>query len=197
MRGLGVDDHLRHCRLERVEVGDAECRDAGMLSLRELVRRAEEIELRLAEGLAALSSRTIPGSLHEQQQDMLTSTFANGALVFLHAVTSGFKPNLLEIRHGVLHTLEALEYMRHNSTINIPSWPYCVAGCLPIESLHPRFRALYPNPVEGTHPLVNTKWSVDIMEESWRLRKGQGDAVESCDMGTIMTNFGTRILLIG
>lgn len=175
----------------------SEMQNAGMLSLRELVKRADEIELRLTEGLAALSSRTTLRSFHEQQGDMVTSTFLNGALVFLHAVTSGFKSILSEIRHGVLRTLEALEYMRHNSTINIPSWPYCVAGCLSVESLHPRFRALYPKPVEGTHPLVNTKWSIDILEESWRLRRAQGDTAESYDLGTIMINFGTRILLIG
>ncbi|KAL4875896.1 fungal-specific transcription factor domain-containing protein [Aspergillus karnatakaensis] len=196
---MGCEDWVMTTVLEIASLREwkAHMKENGSLSLRELTQRAGHFETRLTAGLAdLLARRRSPGKdSREQQQDMVTDIFINGALVFLHGVTSGLYPNLQEIQDSVLQTLIALEYMRQHSKINVPSWPYCIAGCLALEGLHDRFRALYPLPQDGSHPLVNTKWSLDIMEESWRLRCSQPPDSEIYDCGTMMAKLGTRILL--
>ncbi|KAH8658415.1 fungal-specific transcription factor domain-containing protein [Xylariales sp. PMI_506] len=174
---------------------------SGTLSLRELAHRSGTIESRLSEGLAAMTTspasiQELPVSATEEQKRIITNIFMNASLLYLHIVVSGFYPNLPEIRHGVLQTLEALEYMRKHSTINIPSWPLCVSGCLALESEYPRFRALSPPHKTGQHPLVLTKWTLDIIEECWKSRSAQAEGEETCDWVTAMNRLGTRLLLL-
>jgi hypothetical protein len=177
-----------------VENSDAEL---GTLSIKELARRADFIELRLNKGFEMLeTSNPHCKSYKERQQDIMTKVFIGGSLIFLHTVTSGLLPNLPEIRQGVMKTLDALENMRKHSEINIPSWPYCMAGCLALESEHERVRALYPPPKKDTHPLVTTRWTLDIIEECWKARKTQKEGTETCHWITAMSHLGTRLLLL-
>ncbi|OAP56029.1 hypothetical protein AYL99_10181 [Fonsecaea erecta] len=195
---------------------------AGTLSVRELNRRAEMIERRLYEGAAKFTDPWLPSSSSsssspsskppavtsatttmDEEKRMVTSTYIHGALVFLHVVVSGFHPNIPEIRQGVVRTLHALEYMREHSVHNFPSWPYCVAGCLALEPEWPRFRALVPPFEKGKHPLVLSKWTLEIIEECWetRLRAAQQPeeqqrGEESCSWVTAMNHLGTRLLLL-
>ncbi|OQV06049.1 Fungal Zn2-Cys6 binuclear cluster domain-containing protein [Cladophialophora immunda] len=171
---------------------------AGTLSLRELNRRAEIIESRLHEGVAKFAGPFSPSTFAavDEEKRMVTNIYVNGALVFLHVVVSGFYPNIPEIRQSVLRTLQALEYMREHSAINFPSWPYCVAGCLALESEYSRFRALVPPFEKGKHPLVLSKWTLEIIEECWKTRASQPEGEESCSWVTAMNHLGTRLLLL-
>ncbi|ERS96053.1 uncharacterized protein SPSK_00709 [Sporothrix schenckii 1099-18] len=201
-------------------------RSAGTLSLRELTRRADVLEARISQGLAhmaasgtaaailalsaeaassplASSSPTSDGArrptrlTRDERSYMVTSAFLHATLLFLHIVVSGFYPNLPEIRRAVLQTIEALEFMRANCDNNIPSWPYCVAGCLALESEYPRIRALYPVPKKGHHPLVLTQWTLAIIERCWQLRAAQANQTEeTVDWVTAMNDLGTRLLLV-
>ncbi|CAK7212076.1 hypothetical protein SBRCBS47491_001347 [Sporothrix bragantina] len=195
-------------------------RSAGTLSLRELTRRADVLEARISEGLARMATSSTAESLKElatgheanpwrggprlarptrdEISHMVTSIYLNATLLLLHVVVSGFYPNLPEIRRAVLHTLKALEYMRgHCETSNIPSWPFCVAGCLALESEYPRFRALSPAPRAGHHPLVLTMWTLSIIERCWQMRAAQPNKMdETVDWVTAMNDLGTRLLLL-
>ncbi len=196
---LGCEDWVLITMLDIAALKDwkQQMQNRGTLSLRELTRRADVIESRLTDGLAALVLRRCAArSRDEEQQDMITTTFATGSLVFIHVVVSGFYPNLPEIRQAVLQALEALEYMRQHSVINIPSWPYCVSGCLALESQYSRFRALSPSPKAGAHPLVLTKWTLEILEQCWKVRTCTPDGEPRCGWVTAMNHLGTRLLLL-
>ena len=200
-------------------------RTKGTLSFKELTRRADTIEDRIVQGLADLARRkpghlppgpfsasgpsepnvwvprrqtppNLPQPTRDEKIYMVTSTHLNSALLLLHVVVSGFYPNLPEVRRGVLQTLEALEYMREHCDINIHSWPMCVAGCLALESEHARFRALLPPLRTGQHPLVLTKWTLNIIERCWKLRAAQSPTDEAVSWVAAMNDLGTRLLLI-
>jgi len=200
---LGCEDWAMNTILDIAVLREWKTRmhKSGTLSLRELTRRADILEERLNEGLATLASRqSMSRSAKERQQDIITTIYVNGSLVFLHVVVSGFYPNLSEIRKSVLQTLDALEAMRNRSATNlktnIPSWPFCVAGCLALETEYSRFRALLPPHRKGTHPLVMTKWTLEIIEQCWKIRSTQSEGEESCDWVTAMNQLGTRLLLV-
>ncbi|KAF2667158.1 hypothetical protein BT63DRAFT_331157 [Microthyrium microscopicum] len=199
LRGvLGCEDWIMTTLLDIAVLKDwkQKMQSAGTLSLRELSRRADILDERLGDGIRAMAAtESNARTFNEKQQRIINNTMIHGSLLFLSAVTSGFFPNLPEIRQGVANTLEALEYMRENSSINIPSWPYCVAGCLAQESQYSRIRALLPPPRKDTHPLVLTRWTLDIIEECWRVRASQADGMETCDWVTAMGRLGTRLLL--
>ena len=147
----------------------------------------------LSQSLAIAEDASLLG--READQAMITRCFISASFVYLAAITSAFEPDLPEIKIGVLQTLADLEHMRASSSINIPSWPYCVAGCLAHDKDFPRIHALNPRPQAGTHPLVMTKWTLDIIEECWRVRgRAKPDAM-SCDWRTGMNNLGTRLML--
>lgn len=194
-------------------------RSAGTLSLRELIRRADVLEARISQGLARMAATDTAAGLSElanppstvstdsgprparptrdEKSHMVTSTYLNATLLFLHIVVSGFYPNLPEIRRSVLQTLNALEFMRANCDTNIPSWPFCVAGCLALESEYPRIRALSPAPKKGHHPLVLTSWTLAIIERCWQMRAAQPNKMEeTVDWVTAMNDLGTRLLLL-
>lgn len=169
---------------------------SGTLSLRELARRADEIEERLNEGLSTLAASEPSTALSygERQKRMVTNVHINGALVLLHVVVSGFYPNILEIRKAVMQTLNALEYMREHSDVYFPSFPYCVAGCLALESDYQRFRDLVPPPKKESHPPVLAKWTLEILEECWKTRKSQAEGEEVCSWVTAMKNIEFSLL---
>jgi hypothetical protein len=145
---------------------------------------------------STLKSPSCSDLSREEEFRIITSTFIHAALVFLHVVVSGFYPKVPEIQNSVRQTLAALEYMRNHSTHNIPCWPYCVAGCLALESEYPRFRALAPPFEEGKHPLVLTMWTLEIIEECWETRASQPEREETCSWETAMNQLGTRLLLL-
>jgi len=218
----GCEDWIMLTILDIVTLRDwkEKALQAGRLSIRELNSRAAVIEEKLQEGAARSSlpeaspmaedgnnrrrsttpstppTPSLPSEIFEEEVRMMTSTFIHGALVFLNVVVSGFYPNILEIRTSVLKTLTALEYMRAHSVVNIPSWPYLVAGCLAQETEYPRFRALVTPFVPGKVPLVMTMWSLEVLEECWKVRASQPEEQETCSWVTAMRNGGTRYLLL-
>ena len=195
---IGCEDWVMVTLLDisKLKEWKRQMQNTGTMSLRELSQRANLIEERLNKGLATLASRkSFPKSIEDEGQEMITTIYINGSLVFLYAVTSGLYPHLPEIRESVSKTLEALEYMRNHSLINFPTWPYCISGCLALESDYPRFRALSPPPKKGTIPLVTARWTLEILEECWRVRESQERGAETCDWVTAMSQLGTRVLL--
>jgi hypothetical protein len=198
LKMIGCEDWVLITLLDIAELKEwkRHMRDTGALSLRELVQRASLIEERLHKGLATLASRkSLSRSTKDEEQDMITTIYVHGSLVFLHAVTSGFRPRLPETRESVSKTLEALEYMRDHCSINFPTWPYCVAGCLALEADYPRFRALSPPRKKGAIPLVTAKWTLETLEECWKFRASQDEGAETCDGATAMARLGIRLLL--
>lgn len=218
----GCEDWIMLTILDIVALRDwkEKALQAGRLSVRELNSRAAVIEEKLQEGAARSNlpeaspiaegsnnkwrmstpgtppTPSLPSEIFEEEVRMMTSAFIHGALVFLNVVVSGFYPKIHEIQTSVLETLAALEYMRAHSVVNIPSWPYCVAGCLAQEAEYPRFRALVVPFVPGKVPLVMTMWTLEVLEECWRVRASQPEEEETCSWVTAMKNRGTRYLLL-
>ncbi|KAK4948580.1 hypothetical protein LTR10_012584 [Elasticomyces elasticus] len=196
---LGCEDWVMLTLLDIAVLKDWKQKNSktGTLSLRDLNHRADIIESRLVDGLAKVA-HPLPSSASfiQEGKRMVTNTYINAALVYLHVVVSGFYPHIPEIQQSVLRTLQALEYMREHSRINFPSWPYCVAGCLALESEYPRFRALVPPFEKDKHPLVLSKWTLEIIEECWSTRASQPPGEETCSWVTAMNHLGTRLLLL-
>lgn len=191
---LGCHDDVMLMLLDIATLRDS--RENSGLSSSALEDQASQIAKQLEKKMETLRRlESIPKLGHEADQAMITRCFVSGALVYLQTITLGFFPNNPAIKIGVAHILEDLERMRSKSAINIPSWPYCIAGCLAQEEDYHRIRALNSSPVEDTHPLVMTKWTLDIIQECWRVRETTDEGIEACDWVTAMNNLGTRLML--
>ncbi|KAH1368819.1 hypothetical protein KXW30_001370 [Aspergillus fumigatus] len=79
----------------------------GLLNIRELASRGQEIEMRLEKGIEGLDiAKGYTGS--ESLKDWVTRLFALAALVLLHTTISGPLPALPEIRSAVARSIIAL-----------------------------------------------------------------------------------------
>lgn len=200
---LGCDDDVMIIMLDIAVLHDWKKRwgHDTVADLDEFYRRYNGLETRLKDKRAALPlCQELPRPWKEDEQRVVTKSFISACFVYLRTLNFGFYPDMPEIRTEVLRTLEHLESMRRCISTkhllhNIPSWPYCVAGSLAQKQFHDRVRALNPAPEPGTHPLVLTKWTLDIIEECWRVNQTLPRGAEHCDWTAAMNNLGSRLML--
>jgi hypothetical protein len=170
---------------------------SGTLSLRELNRRADDLEQKLNSGLAALQvTKHFFDSKMDKEKYMVTEVFIYATVTYLHIVVSGYFPELPEIRQSVIRTLEAMEAMQDPGHVRYVTWPFGMTGSMASEPEQHRFRALVPKPKVGEHPLVMCMWTLDILETCWAMRRAQPKGSEAYDILSAMNHMGTRLLLI-
>ncbi|KAK9781735.1 putative Fungal-specific transcription factor domain-containing protein [Seiridium cardinale] len=118
-----------------------------------LSHRAHEIQSRLQDGLLRLDPSneasgdatfldgSAPGSM--PPTSVVTRLWAYAALAYLHVILSGWQPLKEEIRNAVARGIQLLHELsssvRH---LRAQAWPYCIIGCMALESERPLFRDL-------------------------------------------------------
>jgi hypothetical protein len=181
----------------------------GVVSLRELVRRASDIKQRLESGIARLTERlsqvsNVYGAYVKNSLDMcskdlvvssITHVFACAAQVYLSAIVSGPKPNLPEMRGNVARTLAALNALPGAKLIRNVVWPFCIAGCMAAHDQEPKFRDL-ASAVKIDKHTFGTSWrALEVMETCWMMRRSP-ETENGTDWFTAMKKLGVHILLV-
>jgi len=149
------------------------------LSTRKLVDEATAIEQSIRDQAAqmlgndafcvsrypSLSSSQVSEDYVEK---IITAIFALSSLTYLHVVVSGGCPELPEIKESVSKTIEALQQIPEPHLLNSVIWPFCVAGCLAVESQYAFFTDMGDRIFSRRH----TK-AISIIQSCWELRQTQ------------------------
>ncbi|PVH84637.1 hypothetical protein DL98DRAFT_452656 [Cadophora sp. DSE1049] len=166
---------------------------ARKLSMAELVKRGAEIETLLRQEIAQLQgSGAIPSRNLTASQVDISSIFARSALTYLHIVISGAHPEMPEIEESVSLTLSAFRSMTDPKLLQSLVWPFCVTGCLAVESQQPIFRELIKKADIATPGGGGCLEAVGIIEQCWEMRR---TCYHSCDWAFIMNRRGHSSIL--
>ncbi|KDQ19341.1 hypothetical protein BOTBODRAFT_142926 [Botryobasidium botryosum FD-172 SS1] len=154
-------------------------RDAGCLSIPELVRNGQAIEACLAAHCAQPSIVEVNDSALYTQQSA-AKVFQAAARVFLHSVMSGCNPNVDEIKDAVTETIKALKKLSSCAAAEKPAvdrsvvFPICISGCLTDDAAQRQFllgrvQMVAKNGPE-TENVGNCTQVAQLMNEVWRKR---------------------------
>jgi len=175
---------------------------SGELSVRELVRRGNEIEARLNRDLEknqvrkqdSDQSRDLRTMDHKSINSIVTSIYHCAAIIYLQVVISGTFPNLPEIRRSVTQSIEAFKALPELEVVNNLIWPLCITGCMAVEADRDFFRdiSIFGNPDDGKFGASKVRV---IMEECWRLQRADPSSGE-IDWRVAMQSLGFQILLV-
>ncbi|OAP57660.1 hypothetical protein AYL99_08398 [Fonsecaea erecta] len=195
-----------------------ECKRAGDLDVMELVRRAAPIKETLLAQLARLEANLgnplkgthsnildglftpyyqseTPGHSAAGSTVLVTSVWANAALLYLFVVVSGWQPSSSDVRYHVSRVIELLTYQQRSRPVLLRTmvWPFCVAGCLARpqqeDCLRQMVEVLQPPSVFGT-----VYKALDIMEEVWGGREMRD--VATWDLAACLRCQGDLVLLV-
>jgi C6 transcription factor Pro1 len=182
----------------------------GVLNVRELVRRAGDIEQRLKIGTARLTERLsqvsnrygayVKNSMDECSKDLvvsrITHVFACAAQVYLNVVVSGPNPKLPEMCECVARTLNALNALPAAELIRNVVWPFCIAGCMATHDQEQNFRDLAFAAKIDEH-VFGTSWkAAEVMETCWIMRRSPETDQNGTDWFTAMKKLGSHVLLV-
>ena len=182
----------------------------GVLNVRELVRRAGDIEQRLEIGTAKLTERLLQVSnrygayvknyMDRCSKDLvvskITHVFACAAQVYLNVVVSGPNPKLPEVRECVARTLTALNALSAAELIRNVAWPFCIAGCMAAHDQEQNFRDLAFAAKIDEH-IFGTSWkAMEVMETCWMMRRSLETDPNSTDWLAAMKKLGSHVLLV-
>lgn len=180
----------------------------GVLSIRELARKADSIERRLVTEIGKLTGiLSQVSNLHgEPAMDSsyrrsivtkrITHVFACAAQVYLHVVVSGPNPHLPEIHNSVTRALDAFTALPDPQLVRNVAWPFCISGCMAAPDQEQEFRDLAYKAKVDKH-VFGTIWkAVDVMETCWLMRRSSKLDDKDCDWSTAMEKLGSHVLLI-
>lgn len=183
-----------------------EARDAGRLSMMELVARAMRIKETLESHLQQLERE--PVHSHQVSKPILdllkireepgasinavTSIWANAALAYLFTVVSGWQPANAEVQHYVGRVIGMISRdLASPDLIRAVVWPFCVAGCLAGKQYETQLRSmvssLQPQMVFGT-----ARKALQIMENAWSDR----EFLRDMDLAACFKSHGEMVLLV-
>jgi hypothetical protein len=149
------------------------------LSTRKLVDEATAIEQSIRDQAAQMLGNDVfyvsrHPSLSSSQasadyiEKLITTIFALSSLTYLHVVVSGGCPELPEIKESVSKTIEALRQIPEPHLLNRVIWPFCVAGCLAVESQYDFFTDMGDGILSRRHIKA-----ISIIQSCWELRQTQ------------------------
>ncbi|KAI1870967.1 hypothetical protein JX265_006007 [Neoarthrinium moseri] len=196
-----------------------EMRNAGVLSMVELVTRATCIERRLRAGIEELdkvpmhtmfdpSARapdqpfydfglevvTEVGQQHSTPSKAFhTKIWAKAALTYLAVVVSGFQPALPDIQNNVSATIDLFRNMASPLCLRTFVWPFAVTGCLCLSNQEEIFRDLVSN-MGAMHEFGTLREALKIMSAVWEHRTCL-DA-DTWDIASCLSVLGHTSLLI-
>ncbi|KIY69100.1 hypothetical protein CYLTODRAFT_421025 [Cylindrobasidium torrendii FP15055 ss-10] len=176
----------------------------GTLSVRDLLRRADDLEQSLRNRKSSLSPEVhlmaplqrIMGpegaaSPSHEQRGLVGDIFRETALLYLHTVINDMRPGAPEISAGVMNVMRLLQNLAPSEFDRNLTFPICLAGCMSDEStqrdmLKARLQA--QNDTIGN--LLRTR---AVMEAVWQSRDTRGCAV---DWKNTLRERCTNLLLI-
>jgi hypothetical protein len=178
---------------------------SGTLSLHELVSRSQEIEATLQKGIQQIVTINLqdpaiaPPSTVARSKSVSTVTyiFSCAALVYLHAVVSGGRLGVPEIRQSVAKAVAAFKFIPNSVDLQDLMWPYCMTGCMAVNEERNMFRNLISSAGPDAHIFGNIAHVKTILEDCWT--EGLGDNQVSdypCDWRACMAKLDPRVLLI-
>jgi hypothetical protein len=176
------------------------------LSIVELAKRGLQIEQRLRQELANLSSTQLspqpsnhPSVIYSIPSHIIaTKAYALAAIIYLHVVISGPYPELPEIAGHVSDAIALFRSAQDNPKLLLNIiWPLCVTGCMAIESQQSFFRHLTASFAQRTSgeslPPTGTFFeAMNIIEQCWHTRK---TVPFDCDWASIMDQSASYVLL--
>jgi hypothetical protein len=127
----------------------------------------------------------------------VTYIFSCAALVYLHAVVSGGRLGVPEIRQSVAKAVAAFKFIPNSVDLQDLMWPYCMTGCMAINEERDMFRNLINSAGPDAQIFGNIAHVKTILEDCWT--GGSGDAKVSdypCDWRACMAKLDPRVLLI-
>ena len=173
----------------------------GRLSLVELSNRGSEIAKLLKYGLASQiiwAPSPASSKCPVQYFPLITRIFALSALTYLRVVVSGARPELTEIKDGVLTTLTTLKSLSAPHLLQNLVWPFCVTGCMASRNYEPLLNDLAVAAGEDAVCPGNYWKALQVIRECWRLReesKGDDDG-KGVDWVSAMHSLGLQVLLV-
>ena len=172
------------------------------LSVRELVKRAEMIEMTLEKGLEDMemdSQILVPSgnsakSQREERNKLATAVFATSALVYVNKVVSGARPYVPEVKTAVARVVKVWEALPASCDLHLLKWSYCVTACLAIGSQRDIFRDFGSLASFEQQTFCNLSQMKSVVEDCWkRFDAESADADSSCDWRTSAERLGVQI----
>lgn len=177
----------------------------GILSIRELIKRVNEIEAVLEQGIRTLSrvlqispvagiacSETSQGDRYY----INTYIFAHAVLIHLHSIVSGSRPGVPEIQQSVDKAISAWSLCPLSINPGVLAWPYCVSASLAVDSQRDIFRNLIPETSPRESAFSSLVHSVSVVKECWRDADACKDRQVSCDWKEAMQRLNLSILFL-
>ena len=185
-------------------------KNAGSLSVPDLVQRASRISQNLAFGLDRLdrSSSSLDSNptsrfcsyyndsgLQSASMSLLISRiWAHAAQIYLFVVVSGWQPAHSQVRRNIKQILILLQHIKAPAQMRALAWPICVAGCLAEEAEYEEgFRNLMARATQ--HGSLSTFHEVqEIMEAVWMKRNSLNR--DTWDITASLQVLGSPTLLV-
>jgi hypothetical protein len=205
---------LRIMDATSLEKWKAEQERQGNLSVRELVKRAAELEAAVEDGIKTLSSlgqhsthdTTTSSNRTDGWSDAAqTSIFAHALLTHIHTIVSGALSGVPEIRQSIDRTIRAWESPSLSRTRPRPmlrslAWPYCVSASLASGAQRDVFRELASSDLPSSALGLGIGGVVDykaVVEACWREEDGKVlDREVSVDWRGTLTCSNTSFLFL-
>ena len=153
-----------------------------------LVSKGASIEHQLQDRLQQCQDRLVEATSGDQNHIRvleITNIYALSALTYLHVVTLGAYPKLLQITASVSRTIIALQGLSIPETLLL-SWPICVTGCMALNEQYAAIGALIST--WDDHWRVQSRLR-KILDECWSRRA----AGEACDWISATDQLGCHI----
>ncbi|KAJ5257139.1 hypothetical protein N7478_013243 [Penicillium angulare] len=187
-----------------------EAQSANKLSFVDLVKRGDGIQGRLRQELAAIEIQTHSWGVGLGGSSLATSSaiatpntptpthpeiskvFILSAITYLHVVVSGPYPEVPEIAESISETVHAFNSLKDPQLLRSLVWPFCISGCLALETHYGFFRGLVSRAGITQHATGVCFEALQIMEECWKTRV---TSPEGCDWATAMQQRGCYVFL--
>jgi C6 transcription factor Pro1 len=172
---------------------------SGSLSLIELARRALKAKQELDQARQSNLELLMNHSTHSKTSSIriITNIFACAALIYLHVVVSGARPEISEIKKAVTDTIEALKTIPNVEIVKSLTWPICIAACLADGDNRTFFERLEKGVADEYGINQRVLRGISTAKECWRLRDGKGSSVagKAYDWRDSMASLGEMVLL--
>lgn len=175
------------------------------LSIRELIRRGDDIERRLRQQTS--SSFLHPETSHsltnnfmsveatfpsEDVRRLLGSIFRETALLYLHTILNGTIPSVPEINTSVDTIVQMIRQLSPTDIDRTLVFPICLAGCMTDNSIHRDFlKGRLQTQDETIGNIMKTRF---LMEGVWQRRDVSGGV--NIDWREMMRDCGLKLLLM-
>ncbi|RFN46451.1 hypothetical protein FIE12Z_9286 [Fusarium flagelliforme] len=141
-------------------------KEEGRLSVPELVRKGQDIEKRLRDGITELEQIAKSGS-NIPQATWVSHIFALGSLVLSSTIVSGPWPSLPEIKDTVCETVDILRDWPGSIPLQGLVWPLYIVGCMAEGDHQIYFHSLLSRMSQECGGFGNISTVLKILKSRW------------------------------